>query len=131
MLGAQILNEDATINNYEGVANISFIPGESLTLVMQILQSDREDKLRYMVVNPAAIVTVHLPKTDGTTFDIEMEDHFSGNDRSIWSTELTPEMTEELLGGNFTFEVDELGDGTVIKKGFVQNALSLQVTGEC
>lgn len=131
MLSAKLLNESATINSYETFANIDFVPGESITLIMQIIQKDREDQLRYMVVNPAAIVTIHLPLTDGTTLDIEMDDHFSGNDRSIWSTELTPEQTENLLGGNFTFDIDELGDGTVIKKGFVQNALSLIVTGDC
>lgn len=132
MLGVSILNSSATLNSYEIPGSLNFIPGEQIRLVIQFFQADRSDLLRYML--PAnATVTASLPKTDNTdasiTFTVLSESNVE--DRSIWVATIQETLTEDLSGGNFSIEIDELGDGTKITKAFAQNALSRIITGSC
>lgn len=127
MLIGQILNSDASINSFYQLSALEFIPGEQIKLVLRLAQSQRSDKLRYIVTDPAGEVNIFLPKTDGTDEELAMTAFAS--DRSIWYVDISETLSEELASGNFTFEVDELGDASQITKGWVQNGLSLVITG--
>lgn len=127
MLIGKVLNSDATINSFYDLGSLQFIPGEQTILVIRLIQAQRSDKLRYIPENPAAEVNVFLPKTDGT--DLEKSMTAFTLDKSVWYVTLEEAETELLADGNFTFEVDELGDGTNLKKGWIQNGLSRIITG--
>lgn len=124
-LSAQILNSDASLNSFRVVGSISFIPGEDISASLRLL--DTEENIRY--IPPATnITTLKFNKTDGTVLEINPT-HLA-DDRSIMQFSLTQAQTEELVGGVISFELDELGDGTQIKKGFLFNALS-KLTEDC
>lgn len=127
MLTADVLNQDALLNNFEVIGNLQFISGEEFELFIRIKQPQRGG-LRY-VAPDTATMTVYLPNKDGTMLEITM-DHMPG-DFSIWSGPVTSDQSEALASGNFTFELDLLGDESEIVKGWVQNGLSLVVTGDC
>lgn len=123
MLSAQVLDSEATLNNFEVINSLPFIPGEELALVIRLVQPQRADKLRW-VAAAGSTLTVTLPNTDGTSLVVDMAS-ITG-DLSMWSTTLTTDQTENLVGGNFTFELSTAG---VITKGYVQNGLNLVITG--
>ena len=105
---------------------MEIIPGEQIRLVLQLVDSQKD--LRYIVENLAGIVSVSIPKLDG--FLTKSMTAFS-LDRSIWEATLTEAETADLIGGNIIFEVDSDGVGTEILKGWVENAISMVVTGGC
>lgn len=120
MLIAKVLNNAASLNNFKEIASLEFVIGEELNLVFRL--HDPQVNLRH--VPPAtAIVNVTFNKTDGTTLE-KTASFLDSGDRSMLTVSLTEAETEEILGGNLTFEVDVLGDGTEIIKGLISNALS-------
>jgi hypothetical protein len=125
MLSAQILDSHATVNSFEVIESLNFIPGEETTLVLRLYQPQRRDKLRW-VAGATATLTLHIPQADGT--ELELAATPMVGDFSIWSVLLTEAQTAEFIGGNFTFELVE---GTVTTLGYVQNGLSLINTGVC
>lgn len=127
MLTADVLSTDATLNNFQVIGSLQFIPGEQTKLFIRLTQPQR-DNLRFIAPSTTDF-TFYLPKKDGTM--LELSGTSMVDDRSIWSTVLEEADTEELIGGNITFELDLLGDGTQIEKGWVQNALNLLITGAC
>jgi hypothetical protein len=66
-------------------------------------------------------LTVIFNNADGTT--LEKIASLNANDRSIATVTLTELETEEVIGGNLLLELDENGDGSLIRKGVVRNAL--------
>ena len=124
MLKADILNSDLTINNYQVINTLEYIPGSAFTLYIQLVQPHREN-LRYMTETGAEL-TLHLPNKDGTELEVEME--ALEGDSSIWSCDLTAEQTADLASGNATFELTE---GAKVTLGWIENALALIVTGSC
>lgn len=127
MLSGQILNSDATLNNFIVTDSKGFIPGEQFTLIVR-LQNDELD-LRY-VPGVASIITFTFNKTDGTALE-KTSTALDAGDRSLRSMEITEAESEELLGGNFSFEVDVDGDGQNIRKGIVRNGLARFIDGDC
>lgn len=128
MLTADVLNPTAVLNDFDVIGSLEFIPGEDTTLVVRLTQPLRKDNLRF-VAPLTTIFTFHLPLKDGTVLD--KSGTATAQDYSIWSTVLTEDDTADLFSGNFTFDLDLLGDGTKITKGWVQNGLSMIVTGDC
>lgn len=127
MLTGYVLNSDASVNNFNTIPSLEFIPGEQFKLVIRLIQNQRSDKLRYLVLDSDGEVNLFLPKKDGTQEELAMTAF--DEDRSMWFVDISEALSEELASGNFTFEVDEHGDGDVITKGWVQNGLSLVITG--
>lgn len=126
MLTAKILNSDATLNNFKEIGSLDFIPGTQAELFIRLFNSQLS--LRY--IPPAtAIVKIFIDKSDGTVLEKTMS--ALSDDRSILSTTLEEAETEEILGGNFTLEVDILGDGSNIDKGIVLNGIRKVIIGEC
>ncbi|MCG3175359.1 MAG: hypothetical protein MOGMAGMI_00288 [Candidatus Omnitrophica bacterium] len=127
MLFGQVLNSDATLNNFKVLGSKSFIPGETITLVIRIINS--ENNLRYIPPS-AAIKTLIFNKKDGTELVIDDADITSfADDRSILSTIISDTDSEDLMGGTFKFILDINGDGTVIYKGLIEGGLELTLEG--
>jgi hypothetical protein len=120
MLTAKILNSAASLNNFKEIASLEFILGEELNLVFRL--QDPQFNLRH-VPPVTAIVKVTFNNIDGTTLEKTATEVDSG-DRSMQTVNLTELETENILGGNISFQVDVLGDGTEIIKGIIYNALS-------
>ena len=129
MLAGQILNSEATVNNFIVLGGKSFIPGSQFKLFIRVINDDLN--LRY--VPPAtATRTITLIGLDGTDIVKSNADiTVLGDDRSIMCVTIEESESENLQGGNFSFSIDVNGDGTDIKKGIVSNGLSRVIEGVC
>lgn len=126
VLTAKILNSDASLNSFFEISSLDFIPGAPIDLVIRLHSPQRD--LRY-VPGASAQVDVIFNKTDGTNLTKAASVVDSG-DRSMWKVSLTAAETEEILSGNFTFELDVNGDNTVIWTGLVSNGVR-SLSGDC
>lgn len=129
MLSGQILNSDASLNNFIVIGSKSFIPGSQFRLYIRILNDDLG--LRYI---PAATATrtITFQNLDGTELVKANADiTVLSDDRSIMYVDIEESESENLQGGNFSFEIDVAGDGSNIMKGIVNNALSRVIEGAC
>ena len=124
-LSAQILNSDAQLNNFEVLGSITFIPGEQIDMVLRLHQTARN--LRY-VPGSSAILTLFITQNDGTTISKIMT--LDADDRSIARVTIQETESELLQSGAIRFDLDELGDGSVITKGIIRSALRRE-TASC
>lgn len=125
VLGADILNSDASLNSYFKIASLDFVPGGPADLVLQL--KDLQKNLRF--VPPVdAVLKITLNQLDGSTVEKTAVILDSG-DRSLWKLELDGSDTEELLSGNFRFTLDLNGDESVLIQGLVQNGLRSLLMG--
>lgn len=121
----KILNSDAELNSYKEIGSLDFMPGSDIKLVMMLFNS--QEGLRY-VPGEAAIITLFIPSN---TSDLEKTATFlDSGDRSLIYVDLSQAETEDLTGGNLTFSVDELGDGSIIHRGYASLALRRITAGE-
>ncbi|RLG45228.1 MAG: hypothetical protein DRN81_02290 [Thermoproteota archaeon] len=127
MLTAKVLNSSASINSYFKIGDLEVIPGEQIKLVLQL--ENKQHDLRYIVENLAGTVAVSIPNGDSSYLVKDMTAFTL--DRSIWWVELSEAETADLYGGNITFQVDELGDGTVLTRGWLESAIVTVLTGGC
>lgn len=125
MITATVLNSTATINDFDELGSLEFIPGAPFTLVIRLQQSQRDDLLRY-IPDSSSTLTMNLPKTDGTDLILTMTS-FS-DDRSIWTGTVTAADSEDLASGNITFDLDDNG---TLRKGWIESGLQLTITGDC
>jgi hypothetical protein len=133
ILIGKILNSDATLNNHCVINTLEFIPGSTFTIFFQIFKKQCDEELRYMAVasndDPSdLVVTVNLPKKDGTDLSIvatQME-----NDASIWSVEVSAAQSSDLADGNIQFTVVDTGSSPSTLKGWIKDGLSLVITGD-
>lgn len=119
MIKGNVLNSDASLNNFIKIGALEFLAGDELVLVIQ-LENDQLG-LRYIPVS-TNITTATFNNSDGTTFDVVGVP--LADDRSIITFTLTEVQTATLLGGNVKLSLDLLGDGTSIKIGMISSALS-------
>ena len=122
MIIGKMLNSGATVNNFIEIGALEFIPGEELTVKVRIY--DDQLNIRYIPV-ATNVTTFTLNNTSSTFTTVGTHET---DDRSIISFSLTEAQTSTLLGGNITFELDLLGDGTSIRKGIIYNAFSKVIT---
>lgn len=114
-LTAKILNSDAVLNSWREIGSLDFQPGESQTLQLRIF--DLSEGIRYTPPS-GTTMTVTFNTTTGT---LEKIATLNSDDRALATIALTPSETQDMIGGNFTFSLDE-GGGT-IRKGVVRNGL--------
>lgn len=127
MLGAKLLNELASLNQFSYIDTVQFVPGQSITMNFRLWDSELKD--RY-IPGASAIVKLTLNKTDGTTLE-KTATLISADDRSMQSVAITAVESEDIVGGNVVITLDELGDGTKIKKAVIQMALSKVLLDGC
>lgn len=106
----QMLNTDATLNNFFDIGNARFVPNQPLKLVMRILQPEKNG-LRY-VPDSGATFSITFKNSDNTTFT-KTPTVLDAGDRSIVEVSLTASETELLIGQNLTLEIDEAGETSV------------------
>lgn len=126
MLLAHVLNSDATLNSFDVLGTLEFIPGGEYELFIRLYQPQREDELRYIPLTGATL-EAYFPQSGGLDA-LEIAFTSLTDDRSIWHATLSETDTANLLGGNFTFDLVE---GAKTTKGLVRGGLALIVTGEC
>ena len=126
MLTCQILNSDATLNNFIDIGSKEFIPGEEFILVVRGI--NKELDLRYIPLS-TTVATCTLLDIDGNT--ISKVATLMTDDRSIMSIAITEAESDTLASGTITFSLDELGDGTKITKGIAEGALVRSIDGDC
>jgi hypothetical protein len=126
VLTAKILNSDASLNSFYEISSLDFLPGGPADLVIRIFNPQSE--IRY-VPGIDAKLTIILNNTDGTNLE-KAATVVDAGDRSMWKVSLTAEETENLLGGNFTFELDTEGDDSIVWTGLVTNGIR-SLSGDC
>ena len=124
MLKGDVLNSEATLNDFDVIKTLDFIAGDAFTLVFRLRQAQRTDGLRYVPVDGSTLQAT-FQTSDG---ELVIAANCLADDRSIWMVDFSPEESEMLYGGNFTFQLTE---DTVIKSGWVEGGLALIVTGNC
>ena len=127
MLGAKLLNESASLNEFSYLDTLEFVPGASIHMVIRLWKTELKDRL---IPDGSASVKLTFNKTDGTQLE-KTATVVDAGDRSILSVDITDVESEDLVGGNVLVTLDELGDGTKIKKTVIQSALSKIVLDGC
>lgn len=109
LLTLNVLNEDATLNNWQVIGNASIARGSDAKMNLQLMQADR--KIRY-IPDVAAVITADFLNSDGTTLSKTATFPFA-DDRSIIQFTFTDAETALLIGQNLVVEVQE-GSNTSI-----------------
>lgn len=123
-LTATVLNSDATLNTFITTGSFSFIPGETKTLVLRLIDTDKN--LRYIPPS-TAVITGKFRNLDGEEMPIEFTAF--PDDRSMIYIDLTATQTENLASGNLLLELDILGDQTKIVLALARSILARQALG--
>ncbi len=121
----QMLNTDATLNNFFDIGSARFFAGKPVTLVMRILQPEKGN-LRYVTDN-AATFSINFTNSDGTTLS-KTPTILDSGDRSIVTITLTGAETANLVGQDLTLNIDESGNESV---AILQMALKSVKAGGC
>jgi hypothetical protein len=117
MLTGTILNSNASLNDFRDLGSIEIIKGEQIDLVIRTI--DRQTDIRY--IPPAtAIIKVIFNTSEG---DLEKIMTAFTDDRSISKVTLEEVDTESILSGDLRVIIDEAGDGSIIKKGVIVDAI--------
>jgi len=126
MFAAHLLNSDAELNTFFEIQSLEFVPGTQIVLALKLYNVQKN--LRY-IPPVTSILKIYMQKTDGTELEKTMA-IIDADDRSMWNVTLTSADTTDLIGGNIRFELDPNGNGSVIEKGLIVNALS-KLSVEC
>lgn len=102
----QILNSDATLNNFFEITTARFSPGYDLKIVMRIIQPEKSG-IRY-IPESGATFSMDFKKSDGTTIT-KNPSVLNSDDRSILEVSLDETETADLIGQNLVLKIDENG----------------------
>lgn len=129
MLKIDLINDQATLNNFSILPNKEYVAGYPLVIKFRI--SDSDTKLR-LIPSTVATCTCTFQKSDGTELVKTGTMLFNPDDRSLWSISLTTQDTLDVVGTNMLVKLDMLGDTTDIRIGMASNVLSkITFDGEC
>lgn len=128
MIKAKLLNSDASLNDYFYIEAIEFVPGENLTIAIQIFDAQRN--IRY-IPPLAAAMTMTFIDSNGDDV-IKTAAVIDADDRSMWKVSLTQLETETLAGQNIIITLDSEGDQSVILNAFMANVvIRTNLAGDC
>lgn len=138
MLKIKLINEQATLNNFNHVDIKEYMPNLPFTLKVQISDSETEQRL---IPSATARMNAIFQKRDGTSLSKAMAMMFNPDDRSMWSVTLTAAEAVEVVGSNVQFDLDfngsatappNLSDSTDLRSGMGYSILAkIQFDGEC
>lgn len=104
LLTLKVLNEDATLNNWQDMGGSAQIArGADAKLILQLVQAER--KIRY-IPDVAAVITANFLKSDTTTLAKTATFPFA-DDRSIIQFSFTAAETALLISQNIIVNVAE------------------------
>lgn len=128
MIKARLLNSGASLNDFFFLDALEFVPGENLTLVLQIF--DAQKNIRY-IPPAAAEMTLTFVKSDGTELE-KSASLVDADDRSMWKVSLSQAETATLAGQNVEIELDVNGDASLILKAIIANGvIRINLSGDC
>lgn len=129
MLTGKVLNSNASLNDFRYLENLEFMVGSKIKFAFRLYNHQLNER---HVPPDTAVTKVYFNQTDGTQLEKTATVIDSG-DRSMLYVDISEAESENLMGGNVTFQVDVMGDGSVIEKGWIQLALSKVSTssGSC
>jgi hypothetical protein len=137
MLKIKLINEQATLNNFNYVEVKEYIPNMVFTVKFQIQDSET---LQRLISDDTAKCNAILQKRDGTELTKAASFLFSPGDKSMWKISLTAAESNDIVGGNFQVVLDfngsstvaNLSDSTDLRSGMAYNVLAkIQFDGEC
>jgi len=104
MLKLKMLNSDATLNDFRDIGYLTFISGETLSVVMRIEQKAK-NYIRY-IPDAAATITIDLLKSDKTTITKTASFPFA-DDRSIIKFEISDSESPDIIGQDLKVKIVE------------------------
>lgn len=138
MLKIKLINEQATLNNFNYVEVKEYIAGQALSIKVQITDSETKQRL---IPDTGARLNAIFQKRDGTELKKAGTMLFNPDDRSMWKIDLTSAETTDIIGSNVKFELDfngsasappDLSTSTDLRIGMAYNVLSkITFDGEC
>jgi hypothetical protein len=128
MISAKLLNSEASLNDYFFIESINFVPGENVTVNLQIYLNEKS--IRYI---PPVAATMTLTFIDSTGADVDKTATvIDADDRSMWTASVSQVESATLSGQNIEVTLDVNGDGTVIYKTIILNAfIRNNLAGDC
>lgn len=128
MIKAKLLNSEASLNDFFLVEAIEFVPGENLTIALQIFNAEKG--IRY-IPPVAATMTLTFIDSEGDEL-VKNAAVIHADDRSMWKVSLTQLETETLAGQNIIVTLDVNGDATLIYKALIANGvIRSNLSGDC
>lgn len=128
MLQAKLLNSEATLNDFLYLGSVEFVPGENVTVCLQLFNSERA--IRF-IPPAAATLTLTFTNSDGDQFD-KVATKIDVDDRSLWKVSFTQVETETLAGQNIIATLDVNGDASKILIAFMPNVIiRSNLSGDC
>lgn len=118
ILTLKVLNDDATLNNYQDIGIAQIVRGSDAKVNLQLVQADR--KIRY-IPDVAAVITADFLNSDGTTLSKTATFPFA-DDRSIIQLTFTDAETANLIGQNIVVDVQE---GSITSIAILQAGLQI------
>jgi len=138
MLKIKLVNEQATLNNFNYVDIKEYIAGQPLSMKIQIQDSETKQRI---IPGTTANLNAIFQKRDGTELKKAGVMMFNPDDRSMWKIELTSAETMDIVGSNVKIELDfngsasappDLSTSTDLRIGMAYNVLSkITFDGEC
>jgi hypothetical protein len=128
MINAKLLNPDASLNDYFFIGSLNFVPGENLTVAIQIFDAHR--KIRYIPPATAELTMTFINK-DGSEL-VKTASVIDADDRSMWKAEISQAESELLAGQNVEISLDPDGDGDPLMIALLANAIiRVNLSGDC
>ena len=131
-LGIQLLNTDATLNDFDKKSFIEFAQGETVDIVFQLVNLDKSGT-RYIPASGCSVF-VEIPRypeyfgtisNQRTMADYSIRRYASqafADDRSIWKLSLTSIDTSNMMSSNIRVTVTEASKKSI---GILQQALKV------
>lgn len=128
MIKAKLLNSEASLNDYFYLESIEFVPGEDLTIAIQLFDAQRDIRL---IPPVAAELTMSFIDSDGNDV-VKTGALIDPDDRSMRVVTLSQAETEVLAGQNIIVTLDANGDASLIEKAFMANVvIRTNLSGDC
>lgn len=128
MIKAKLLNSEASLNDFFFIDSLAFIPGENITVAIQIFDSQKN--IRFIPPSNAELSMTFID-TDGEDV-VKSASIIDADDRSMWKVELSQAETETLSGQNVEISLDLDGDGVTIFKALLPNVIiKTNLSGDC
>ena len=125
MLTLDIVSKNPQLNSFTLSKNFAFAAGEDVKVIMRLFQPDLN--IRY-VPDVAAVITIALKKSDGTTLSKTCAFTFA-DDRSIIEFTMSAAETATVIGQNLVVNIVE---GSTTQIAVLQYGLTRNITdGSC
>lgn len=138
MLKIKLVNEQATLNNFNYVDNKEYIANIPFNVCLQIQDSETNQRL---IPGSTARLNAIFQKSDGTELTVAGSLLVGSDDRSMWKIAVSAADSNDIVGSNVRIDLDfngsatappVLSDSTDFRSGMAYNVISkITFDGEC